>query len=270
MKTSVLIRPGARGGKYLGPDAATANMSALAIICDAKTGKPITAGIVNTLGKDPGPGAPLINIMNAVHRCSPFATDAATVGVVLDVDIDVPTTFNFQVFGPLSHIDQARLAQAEITLLPGYNIGVNSAEFPEGIVIEIPGLSISNVVLNLDKPNAISCTANVTMMCGCVIEDTQGWYWPPEDFEIKLVVEDESGKESSFPLSFVAGSKSQFSLNREYYGGKIVKAWLTAFEPKLGNQGCYQIIPKQEYQLPEGMAEKFKMANVDPAVFGIK
>lgn len=275
MKTSVLIRPGARGGKYLGPDAATikSNMSAIAIICDAKTGKAITAGIIYANGKDPGPNTPLVNIMNPVRRCEPFATDATTVGVTLSVDIDVPTTFNFQLFGPLKYIDQARLAQAEITLLPGNNIGADSAEFLEGIVIEVPGLCISNVSLNTNIPNSLSCNATVTMMCGCVIEDTPGWYWPPSDFSIQLVTMMESGDQFSYPLGFISGSSSLFTgtwQTRNKPGDNIKQAWIYASQPKLGNQGKYRILPKQTFELSADILEKIKLAGVQPEMLGIK
>ncbi|MFN0035797.1 MAG: hypothetical protein ACKVUS_12070 [Saprospiraceae bacterium] len=249
MLTNILVRPAARGGKYLGPDAANAdNHSASVSILNLKTGQRVAEAYVNTLGKDPGPA----NIMAPVSRAAPFPTDPNTVGVTLKVDITEPTDFRVSVFGPLSFPDQARLAQADITVLPGVDIGVNvyspnalMPTFPEGLVIEVPGLCISNVAANWTGAQ-VSCSAKVTMMCGCPINDIANWPWPPTDFTIQLVTYMQSGAVYKYTLGFDTNPNLVSSFigqwpNQAGSGDSAVQAWIFASEPKLGNQGKYKI-----------------------------
>ena len=137
MRTSVLIRPAARGGKFLGPDAADARgISAWVAISDLSNGHVLAEAEIDTTGRDAGPA----DIMAPVSRAKPYATDAQTVGTTLAVDIDRPTVVRVTVRGPLSHPDQAREAQADVLLLPGVDIGLG--DDPQGLVIEIPGYRI--------------------------------------------------------------------------------------------------------------------------------
>lgn len=239
MITSILVRPAARGGKYLGPDAANgAGQSALVLIRDLFD-NPVTSWPVYTTGKDAGPST----LMDPVSRAEPYATDSSTVGVQLQVDIDRPTTFKVMVIGPLSHIDQARTATAQITVLPGVDIGTPAN--PEGLVIEVPGLCISGVSASLSGPT-LSCQAVVTMMCGCKINATSP-YWPPGNFSIQLVTTMQSGAVYSYDLIFSPANNGNSSFANQWTsqaapGDSIVEAWLYASEPSLGNQGCYCIM----------------------------
>jgi hypothetical protein len=270
IKTDILIRPTARGGKYLGPDAANSqNHSAYVFLMDLHSGKRVAEGYVNTAGKDPGPEA---SIMLPVSRCEPFATDPNTVGITLSVHIEQPTDFRVSVFGPLSFPDQARLAQADITVLPGVDIGVNvynpnalMPTFPEGLVIEVPGLCISGVQAEWSGAE-LTCFAKVTMMCGCPINDTPpDWYWPPSDFNIQLVTYMASGAVHKYPLHFdtTPGVASSFIgkwPNKAVPDDLVIQAWVFASEPKLGNQGRYQIFPPSVLQVPKEVQDLFPSA----------
>jgi hypothetical protein len=253
MLTNILIRPAARGGKYLGADAANAeNFSAPVSIENLSYRLVVAEGYVNTLNTNPGPPQ---SIMSPVSRANPFATDPNTVGLVLQVDIDRPTDFRISVRGPLSHPDQARTAQAEITVLPGVDIGQNvyttqaiEPSYPEGLVIEIPGLCISGVAADWAGAT-VHCFAKVTMMCGCPINDTPNWFWPPSDFNIQLVTYMKSGKVLKYDLKFdttpnIVSSFSGQWPNQSDTDDTVEEAWLWASEPKLGNQGKYKIFPK--------------------------
>lgn len=253
--TSLLIRPAARGGKYLGHDAANAkNQSALIAILHPDSGAVVAHGFA--MAPDLQSAGPE-NLMQPVSRAAPFAADSFTVNVQLSVEISAPTDFTVLVHGPLSHPDQARTAQALITVLPGVNIGM-SPQFPEGLVIEVPGLCISNVVANWQGAQ-LSCTAKVTMMCGCQIHDgaaNPGWPWPDTDFSIRLVTFMQSGAVYYYDLKFdtAHGEVSSFTgqwPNQAASGDSVEHAWIYASEPKLGNQGRYRIFPASSQALPQ-------------------
>jgi len=256
--TTLLVRPAARGGKYLGPDAANANhQSALVFLLNPLMEELVTYGIAdasNSLSAGPA------GLMNPVSRSAPFATDDNTVQVQLSVDISEPTDFRVLVFGPLSHPDQARIAQADITVLPGVNIGTSS-QYPEGLVIEVPGLCISDVKADW-QGSQVSCFAKVTMMCGCPIRNAAtnlDWFWPSTDFSVQLVTYMQSKSVHYYTLDFdnASGVISSFTgqwPNQAAVGDSVEQAWIYAFEPKLGNQGKYMIYPsilQSQLRLPQ-------------------
>jgi hypothetical protein len=246
-QTTLLVRPAARGGKYLGPDAANANHeSALVFLLNPVTEQLIAYGIAdasNPLSAGPS------DLMSPVSRSAPFAADDNTVQVQLSVDISEPTDFRVLVFGPLSHPNQARIAQADITVLPGVNIGM-SPQYPEGLVIEVPGLCISNVQADWQNPQ-VSCFAKVTMMCGCPIRSAAAdpdWFWPDSDFSVQLVTLMKSRALHYYPLEFdsTPGVISSFTgqwPNQAASDDMVEQVWIYASEPRLGNQGKYRIFP---------------------------
>lgn len=244
--TTLLVRPAARGGKYLGPDAANTNhKSALVFLLNPVTEELVTYGIADA--SNPLSAGPL-DLMSPVSRSAPFAADNNTVQVQLSVEISEPTDFRVLVYGPLSHPDQARIAQADITALPGVNIG--SPQYPEGLVIEVPGLCISNVKADWQGPQ-VTCFAKVTMMCGCPIRNgatNPGWFWPDTDFSVQLVTYMKSKAVHCYPLEFdnTPGLVSSFIgqwPNQASQNDSVEQAWIYASEPKLGNQGKYRISP---------------------------
>ena len=254
--TTLLIRPAARGGKYLGHDAANEkNHSALIAILHRETGKLVAHGLA--VAPTPESAGPQ-NLMAPVSRSDPFAADASTVQVELEVEISEPADFRVLVYGPLKHIGQARLVQADITVLPGIDIGTNP-QYPEGLVIEIPGLCISNVTANLQGPQ-LSCFATVTMMCGCPIGNKPGWFWPNTDFSVQLVTCTQSNATYFYPLQFDDSPDIVSSFNgtwtNQAQGDPVVQAWIYASEPKLGNQGAYRIFPTP--RLPSPLPDALK------------
>jgi hypothetical protein len=249
--TTLVVRPAARGGKYLGHDAANSNNhSALVAALDLATGQVVAYG----LAEAPSPeSAGPRNLMEPVSRAAPFATDANTVQVRLSVAISEPTVFRVLVFGPLKHPDQARLAQADITVLPGLNVGTTAA-YPEGLVIEVPGLCIGNVSADWQGPQ-LSCTAQVTMMCGCPISNKPDWPWPVGDFAVNLVTYMASGAVYQYPLHFdtTSGLISTFTgswASQAQAGDAVTQVWVYAAEAKLGNQGSFQVYPTRALSLP--------------------
>lgn len=249
--TTLVVRPAARGGKYLGHDAANSNnQSALVAILDPATGQVVAYGLAEApSAKSAGPK----NLMAPVSRSAPYATDADTVQVRLSVTISEPTVFRVLVFGPLKHLDQARLAQADVTVLPGVDVGT-SAAYPEGLVIEVPGLCIGNVTADWQGPQ-LSCTAQVTMMCGCPISNKPDWPWPVGDFAVNLVTGMASGAVHQYPLHFDAASGlvSTFTgswASQAQPGDPVSQVWLYASEAKLGNQGRFQLYPTPAPSLP--------------------
>lgn len=253
--TALLIRPAARGGKYLGPDAANSrHYSALIALMHLETGEIVAHGLADA--SNPMSAGPA-DLMQPVSRSAPYAVDGNTVQVRLSVEISEPAIFRVLVFGPLSHPGQARLAQADITVLPGVDIG--TADHPEGLVIEVPGLCIGNVKADLDGAQ-LSCSAEVTMMCGCKISNKPNWPWPDSDFSVRLATHMQSGEVHYYPLEFdkTSGAISTFAgkwPNRAAPGDSVRHAWLHAEEAKLGNQGMYKITPSISPRLPPEIVE---------------
>ncbi|MFT3911353.1 MAG: hypothetical protein QM737_18165 [Ferruginibacter sp.] len=256
MTTTIKIRPAARGGKFLGHDAAAVNSgySAMAAILDIETFEVIDAGFVNANPPaDPGPPA----LMEPISRSEPFVTDPTTVSITLKVDIDRPTTFLIAVAGPLSFAYQDRVSLGAVTVLPGINIG-DDGNLPEGLVFEIPGLCISDVHSILSG-NQLSAFATVTMMCGCKISTAPPpVYWPPTDFDISLVARTSKNVSYKFPMSFDTKVPSSFSGSWANPAPEdtIVEAWISASQPKLGNQGTYMIISRGNDQKQDMLIKK--------------
>ncbi|MDX1913845.1 MAG: hypothetical protein SFV22_20275 [Saprospiraceae bacterium] len=247
MLTNILIRPAARGGKYLGPDAAnSAHQSAYVTLRDPNSMNIVREGYVNTLGKDPGPAS----IMAPLSRAQAYPTDPQTVGITFELEISRPTEFWVTVKGPLSFPDQARETYTQITVLPGVDIGVNvystnalMPSFPEGLVVEIPGLCISKVSAQWNTAQkTITAGATVTMMCGCKINNTADWPWPPTDFNIQLVTYMRSKAVHKYTLFFTADSAFAHTWpDQAAPGDTVEEAWIFASQPKLGNQGKFRI-----------------------------
>ncbi len=241
MKTKLVVRPAARGGKYLGRDAANiSKQSALVTLIDPQSGERIEHTYAIAVDKaSAGPE----NLMQPVSRAQPYAVDGESVSASFELDIDRPTTVRVRVFGPLKHPEQARTAQADITLLPGVDVG--SEADPEGVVIEVPGLCISNVSA-IWRGAQLRCTAEVTMMCGCEIADKADWPWPPSAYRVEMVMRMSDGSFHRYPLSFdsSASTASTFSgswASQAGSGEEVDAVWLYAAETKLGNQGSYPI-----------------------------
>ncbi|WP_018150383.1 hypothetical protein [Leeia oryzae] len=247
LNTRLLVRPAARGGKYLGHDAANAdNHSALIALQDPRSGRIVAHALASApTAESAGPA----DLMAPVSRSMPFASDGQTTDVVLQTRLSEPTDFRLLVFGPLKHPGQARLVQTDITLLPGVDIGL-SPQYPQGLVIEIPGLCISNVVADWQSAQ-LSCTAMVTMMCGCPIRNEANWFWPDSDFTIQLVTYMQSGATHAYPLTFDATPNlvSTFTgswSSQAASGDRVAQAWIYASEAKLGNQGKYRVHQQAE------------------------
>ncbi len=244
-KTSrIRVRPAARGGKYLGHDAADANnLSALIALQDPRTSKIVAYGFAQApTPQSAGPE----QLMSPVSRSQPFPSDEHSVEVQLQVPVQSPSQLRLLVFGPLKHPEQARLVQTDINLLPGVDIGMGP-ETPEGMVIEIPGLCISNVSAQW-QTSQLNCTAEITMMCGCPIHDQPGWFWPDTDFSIQLVTHMQSGAQHSYLMAYdkTKGTVSTFTgswASQARKGDRIRQVWVYAIQPKLGNLGKFRVFP---------------------------
>lgn len=265
MNTTILLRPAARGGKYLGPDASNENhKSAVIALMDVNTQRWVAAGLVDA--SNPLSAGPP-DLMEPVSRAAPFDTDSNTVQIQFNVDIETPTTFRALVYGPLSHPDQARITQSDITVLPGVDIGT-SLIYPEGLVLEVPGLCISKVQAVYEGAT-LSCTAMLTMMCGCQIhkyDSSVNWPWPDTDFKVEMVVKLKSGARYFYFLGFddtlgVASSFTGSWVNQADPNDAVEEVWLYACQPKLGNQGAYRIFPENapaQVELPSEIMELMK------------
>lgn len=86
------------------------------------------------------------------------------------------------------------------------------------------------------------------MMCGCEIHDDATWFWPSTDFNIQLWTYMKSGNLHQYTLRYDNSKSvkpSHFVGEWETVaapGDSIVSAWLTASQPKMGNEGYRQIV----------------------------
>jgi hypothetical protein len=246
MLTAVLIRPAARGGKFLGPDAADSNgNSAFILIKSVADGKVLAAALLQG-------GSGPCQMMLPFSRSQPIPTFSPTppptVAYVLAIDISEPTWIEVTVFGPLSALSQLNYAQTMIPVFPGVNIGTSA--HPEGVVLEIPGLCVATASYSL-SPTQVTASAYVSMMCGCKIESQMVcppaptfYPWPAADFIIQFVGQTRSGGTIRFPLSIYNNTPSTFQATAPYNpADPIVSGAVWAWQPSLGNTGWQQASP---------------------------
>ncbi|MCC7506670.1 MAG: hypothetical protein IT259_15300, partial [Saprospiraceae bacterium] len=87
---------------------------------------------------------------------------------------------------------------------------------------------------------------------------------PQKDFTVQLVTLTKKGEQYIYPLIFntdpnVISSFIGQWINQARPDDPIVKAWLQAFQPSLGNQGTFQIRPASlQPQLPEVLKSVYK------------
>jgi hypothetical protein len=243
MQTSITIRPAARGGKFLGPDAADANGNSAVVLV-----RSLVDGEILALAPLNGGSGPC-QMMQPFSRNQPIPTAVtsppATVSYVLQLDISEPTPLELAVLGPLSSPSQLGFAEASIVALPGIDLGGLTSANPEGVVLEIPGLCVATASYGLSG-GVVTANAFVSMMCGCKIQflmpcQPQSFIpWPASDFVVQFIGQAQSGASIRFPLT-IANTPSTFQGSAPYNtSDPVVSGAVWAWQPSLGNTGWQQ------------------------------
>ena len=192
MRTSVLLRVQARGGKFLGPDIDFSHVT----VRDVQTGKVLTEGDAEgdsgvlgprwTAGASPSTivtrgtsGPAVVRWLSPTPRPARPGSHSPTAGLLTVFDLNRRTEVEFSATMRGSHSDSS-VATARMWLEPGLQL----TDEP-GLILMVPGLAVT--ILHPSSPATagapLSVEAFVTMMCGCKIDhDTP---WPPGAFTIK-------------------------------------------------------------------------------------
>ena len=193
--TSITVRVQAKGGKFLADDIGGSTVT----IRDAQTGEPLGGGLA--LGTDSGTLSTAYtanaSLSAVVTPAVPPTTeptiqwlspDASTSGLTVDLPISRPTLLAITAFGPMGGLQSAHRVTATQWIVPGQTLD----EGP-GFVIELPGLLVQVMepathlaIQSTDLPYTVSFRVNVTMMCGCQIDDGQPWI--PCDFQVTAAI----------------------------------------------------------------------------------
>ena len=237
--TQIDVRVIAKFGKYLGDDIG----GALVTIHDVQTGELLARG--NTSG-----GSGVKKLMDIpVTRAQVLTTEQASV-FTTTLDLDEPKLIKVTAHGPLAAQQAANTVSLTQWIYPGKNLTGESNN--SGFLLEIPGLMVQILnppthFLPTSAPPAIEIRANVTMMCGCPIENPP---WTPDLFEVVAVIKSGETYEVEFPLAFDAnapdGIPSQFSVNwpvpkNESGQPEIYEITVFAFQESTANTGVDKV-----------------------------
>jgi hypothetical protein len=241
VSTPITVRVIARGGKFLGDDIGGAQV----VIRDVYSTEVLAQG--RTTG---GSGPPEI-MTAAITRRQQVPTQQKgndACAFTRTLMLAEPRLVEISAFGPLGAQQSANRVSATTWILPGTGI----APFPspggllreDGFLLEIPGLLVQAISppqhylpTDVKLPKVITIQANVTMMCGCPIDQAP---WPQGDFQVGATVL-HHGKTTEVPLDFLpnAGMPSLFSSGSRWsateYG--IYEIAIHAFQTSTGNTG---------------------------------
>ena len=185
MKTSILVRVQARGGKFLGPDIGYSTVA----VRNAQTGQILASGPAGTTGQDSG-------------ALSLTVSDSASSGVVLTYPGPQVWYLTANPANPArTAFFQATFDLAEPTLVEisaqARGIASSGTMWIEpgsqltaepGYIVTIPGLAVDIIAVKAAN-GAFAVSAKVTMMCGCPINDLKTdpngpIQWPSSEFEV--------------------------------------------------------------------------------------
>jgi len=237
--TRIDVRVVAKFGKYLGDDIG----GALVTIHDVHTGELLARG--TTSG-----GSGVKKLMNiSVTRAQVLTVEQASV-FTTTLEIDEPRLIRVTALGPLAAQQSANTVSQTQWIYPGKNL--TGEANGSGFLLEIPGLVVQILnppthFLPVKSPREIEIRANVTMMCGCPIENAP---WTPDLFEVTALIKSGQTYSLELPLAFVAnaphGIPSQFSANwpvplNETQQPDIYEITVFAFQQLTANTGVDKV-----------------------------
>jgi hypothetical protein len=206
LQTTVEVRAIAAGGKFLGNDIGGAEIT----VHDAVTGELVAHRRVR------GGSGVTGEIMGQPRDWgTPVPVDQSSVMTVV-MHLNEPRLLDITAYGPLGSLQSARRASVQQWVAPGMDL---TGE--QGVQVVIPGQLVEIVEppthTQLSAPGPVTLRANVAMMCGCPITESQPnapAVWPQEDFTVTALVYVLNGDEpaelaATVPMSY-AGTTSQF------------------------------------------------------------
>lgn len=198
MKTTLIVRAIARGGKFIGDLVGGYGVSV--------EGLPVQLRFSSS-----GSSGNTADLMQQQRlRTSPLPTNPDPIELPLEwaaaaaasVDLAAPLNVTVTVTGPGKFPAQQVNASVNAWLLPGVGF-TGDARFTNGLVLELPGLLVQRLVARKRRGGLLAMSANVTMMCGCKIIDNDG-IWISSDFTVIGQVLDGAGAVlASVPLVYV-------------------------------------------------------------------
>jgi hypothetical protein len=246
--TSITVRVQAKGGKFLADDIGGSEVT----IRDAQTGELLASGLA--LGTDSGnlsttytPNASLSAIVTPpvppatqptlIQWLSP---DAGTSGLTVSLPISRPTLLAISAFGPMGGLQSAHRATATQWIVPGQTLNQGP-----GFVVELPGLLVQVqqpathlAILSNQLPYTVPFAVNVTMMCGCQINNGQPWI--PSDFAVTAAIGPVGHPATqTLTLGFAGTAPSLFTGSWTLPAGStgFYQAVVTAVQHSTGNTG---------------------------------
>jgi hypothetical protein len=169
-----------------------------------------------------------------------LSPDANTSGLTVDLPISRPTLLAITALGPVGGLQSAHRVMATQWIVPGQTLN----EGP-GFVVELPGLLVQVMepathlsIQSTDLPYTVPFQVNVTMMCGCQINDGQPWI--PSDFQVTAAIGNVGQPiTETVTLCFPGSAPSLFTGSWTLPAGSsgFYQAVITAVQLSTGNTG---------------------------------
>jgi hypothetical protein len=173
-------------------------------------------------------------IMTDNKKRGAVIVDKETASFDFSLDLLEPTMVTISATGPLAQQQSLVTVSKDMLLLPhkDYTSG-------NGVLIEIPGMVVDvlapaanqQIPFNPEKP--VTFVANITKLCGCVIE--KGSHWPPERYEVEAYIFRDSAFVGTLPLESLG--KSQYAANLKIPVPGTYNITVTAFDKETKEAG---------------------------------
>jgi hypothetical protein len=245
MPTSITVRVQARGGKFLADDVGGAEVA----VHDAHTGALLGSGVVRgtSSGNLSGSYQTGASLSTIVTPGDPpmvrwLVPDSDTSRLTLELPLVRPTLLVFSAFAPLGGLQTAQRVTATQWAVPGQVIDQGA-----GFVLGLPGLLVqvqrpATHLAITSLPYVVDFEANVAMMCGCPIADSQPGNpspWIPSDFEVCARIDRAGqGTVADVSLTFPGTAPSRFTGSWKVTEPGYYQATVTAVQRSTGNTGC--------------------------------
>jgi hypothetical protein len=239
MKTNVLVRVQARGGKFLGPDIGYSGVT----VRDVESGRILARGVATggsgdqpTTSFSPGTSRDVILAPgNVVYWLSPVTTPP-TAGFLATVDLERPTLVEISACGLTNGLSNEHTVSVQTWLVPGADL----TEEP-GVVLIMPGLNVQILAPTIPSPPAapsFTVTAWVTMMCGCKISNASGSLWQPSEFAVNATLSDVGGGIICDKPMTLSATPSMYTAEMQLPSNGEYKLVVTAVQASEGNVGA--------------------------------
>ncbi|MGR3278426.1 hypothetical protein ACSYAD_25350 [Acaryochloris marina NIES-2412] len=237
--TAIVVRPQAHGGKFLGDDIG----GALITIKDAQTGSLLAEGLTQggsgQLLPDYGMDASLTAIATPGQAPQWVHAVLGTSQFCAELPLQRPTLLEISAYGPIGGLQSAHRATILEWVAPGQNLASGA-----GVVIVIPGLLVQVLTPSthskITSDSAlIDFSANVTMMCGCPIEESSPW--PFNDFVVTANIHNVSQNSWQELDMAYSGTTSLFTVKTRITGTGDYLVTIDAQQISISNGGLGQV-----------------------------